>query len=68
MSKILKNNISEIRKLKGISILEISEKLKISENNFQSIEKGDFNPPVKLSLKIASILQTPAGELFYIED
>jgi len=46
---------------------EVADKLEVSRQTVHSIEKGKFNPSVKLALKIAELFKVKVEEIFYLE-
>lgn len=46
---VLKNNLKEIRKEKGISQSKLADMVGVSRNTISSIETGQFNPTAKLA-------------------
>ena len=62
---ILKNNIKDFRKQKGISQDELSQKVGTTRQTIIAIEKGQFNPSAKLALLICYALDTTFENLFY---
>ena len=47
---------------------ELADKLDVSRQTIHAIEKGKFNPSVKLALMIAREFQVPLEEIFDLED
>ncbi len=62
---ILKNNIKDFRKQKGISQDELAQKVGTTRQTIIAIEKGQFNPSAKLALLICYALDTTFENLFY---
>lgn len=62
---ILKNNLKEIRKKKGLSQTDLAEIVGVSRNTISSIETGQFNPNAKLALIICIALDKKFEDLFY---
>ena len=62
---ILKNNIKDFRKQKGISQDELAQKVGTTRQTIIAIEKGQFNPSAKLALLICYALDTTFEKLFY---
>ena len=62
---ILKNNIKDFRKQKGISHDELAQKVGTTRQTIIAIEKGQFNPSAKLALLICYALDTAFENLFY---
>jgi putative transcriptional regulator len=47
---------------------ELAHRVEVSRQTILAIEKGKFNPSVKLALQIARVFAVPVSELFYLED
>ncbi|MBD8975010.1 MAG: transcriptional regulator [Clostridiales bacterium] len=62
---VLKNNLKEIRKEKGISQSKLADMVGVSRNTISSIETGQFNPTAKLALIICIALDKKFEDLFY---
>ena len=62
---VLKNNLKEIRKEKGISQSKLADIVGVSRNTISSIETGQFNPTAKLALIICIALDKKFEDLFY---
>lgn len=62
---ILKNNLKEVRNSKNLSQEELAKLVGTSRQTIISIEKGIFNPTVKLALLISIALETPVENLFF---
>jgi len=46
---------------------ELADRAGVTRQTIIAVEKGIFNPSVKLALKLAKILKTPVEELFMLE-
>ena len=62
---ILRNNLAEVRKGKGLSQSELAKMVGVSRNTIRSIETGQFNPTAKLALILCIALDKKFEELFY---
>ena len=62
---VLKNNLSAVRKEKGLSQTELANMVGVSRNTISSIETGQFNPTAKLALILCIALDRRFEELFY---
>ena len=66
-SLILKNNVAQIRKEKGISQDGLAKMVGVSRNTISSIETYQYQPTAKLALLIAIALDKKFEEVFYFE-
>ena len=62
---ILRNNLSEARKEKGLSQAELAKMVGVSRNTISSIETGQFCPTAKLALVLCIALEKKFEELFF---
>ena len=62
---ILRNNLAEVRKEKGLSQSELAKMVGVSRKTISSIETGQFNPTAKLALILCIALDKKFEELFY---
>ena len=62
---ILRNNLAEVRKEKGLSQSELAKIVGVSRNTISSIETGQFGPTAKLALILCIALDKKFEELFY---
>lgn len=65
MELVLKNNLKEIRKEKGLSQAELAKTVGVSRNTISSIETGQFNPTAKLALILCIALDKRFEDIFY---
>lgn len=47
---------------------DLAEKVGVTRQTIIAIEKGSFNPSIKLALKLSKVLNAKLEELFYLED
>ena len=62
---VLKNNLKDVRKEKGISQQQLAEMVGVSRNTISSIETLQFNPTAKLALILCIALDKKFEDLFY---
>lgn len=62
---VLKNNVAEVRRIKGYSQAELANMVGVSRNTISSIETGQYQPTAKLALLICVALDKKFEELFY---
>lgn len=62
----LKNlKLKSARAAKDMSQAELAEAVGVSRQTINSIEKGDYNPTIKLCLSICKILGKTLDEIFW---
>lgn len=64
----MKNTIKVERAKKNMTQAELAEKLSVSRQTINSIEKGKFNPSTLLSLKIAHVFNEKVDNIFSLEE
>lgn len=63
-----KNNaMKQARAESGLSQQELAEKLGVSRQTIHAIEKGDYNPTIKLCIGICRVLGCTLNDLFWEE-
>lgn len=60
----MKNNLKNIREKRGITQIQVAQKVQITERGYQYIEAGKRIPNVYLAIKIAKVLNSTVEELF----
>jgi putative transcriptional regulator len=64
----MKTNLRRFRFDRGeLSQQQIADMVKVSRQTIVSIERGDYNPSVKLALLLAKRLETTVEQLFELE-
>ena len=67
--KALVNKLREMRFMHGeMTQQDLATKVDVSRQTIFSIEKGKFNPSVKLALLIAKVFRVKVEEIFYLEE
>ena len=67
--KILANKLREMRFLNGeMTQQDLAAKVDVSRQTIISIEKGKFNPSVKLALLIAGVFDKQIEDIFHLEE
>ena len=64
----MKNRIEEIRKERGIRQEEFARSMGVSRQTINAIEKGDYNPTIKLCIGICRVLGLTLNDLFWEEE
>ncbi|OEG19105.1 transcriptional regulator [Enterococcus plantarum] len=60
----MKNNLHEIRSSTNITQEELAQKVDVSIQTIQSIEKGKYKPSDSLALNIANSLNKEVSDIF----
>ena len=65
----LKNKLRQFRFMNGeITQQQLAKEVGVSRQTIIAIEKGKFNPSVRLALNIAKFFKTNVEEIFYMEE
>ena len=59
--------MKDARTKAGLSQQELAEKLGVSRQTINAIEKGDYNPTIKLCVGICRVLGLTLNDLFWNE-
>lgn len=62
---VLKNNLPEVRKEKGLSQADLARLVGVSRNTISSIETGQYTPTAKLALLLCVALDKKFEDIFY---
>ena len=60
--------MKDARTRAGLSQQELADKLGVSRQTINAIEKGDYNPTIKLCIGICRVLGLTLNDLFWEED
>ena len=64
----MKTRIKELRARYDYTQEDLAKKVGVRRETIHFIEKGNYNPSLKLAHKIASTLKTTIDELFIFDD
>lgn len=65
----MKTNLRRLRFERGeVSQAQLAERVAVTRQTIIAIERGDYNPSVKLALQLARALGTTVEQLFELED
>ncbi|WP_400080685.1 helix-turn-helix transcriptional regulator [Winogradskyella sp. R77965] len=64
----MKNNIKIERARHNLTQRDLAEKIGVSRQSINAIEKGKYIPSTLLAIKIAKLFKIPVEELFILED
>ncbi len=60
--------MKEARAKLGLSQQELADKLGVSRQTINAIEKGDYNPTIRLCIGICKVLGLTLNDLFWNDD
>ena len=65
----MKNKVKYFRFLANeMTQQDLAEKVSVTRQTIIAIEKGSFNPSIKLALKLSKVLEAKLEDLFFLED
>ncbi len=64
----MKTKIKELRTKYNMTQEELAKKVGVRRETIVFLEKGKYNPSLKLAYKVAKILNTKIEELFIFDD
>ena len=59
--------MKQARSEAGLSQQELADRLGVSRQTINAIEKGDYNPTIKLCIGICRVLGLTLNDLFWVE-
>jgi DNA-binding XRE family transcriptional regulator len=66
--RYLRNRLKETRQQKNLTQEDLASAAGVTRQTIIAIEKEKFVPSAKLALELASALDTPFAELFWLEE
>lgn len=64
----LSTKLKEYREAKGLKQADLAELVGVRRETIVNLEKGKYNPSLKLAMDIAKVFHTTVGELFFFDD
>jgi putative transcriptional regulator len=64
----LETKIKEFREEKGLTQEELANRVEVTRQTILFMEKGKYNPSLRLAWKIAQVFSKPIEEVFSFED
>ena len=64
----LVNNLSFLRKEKGINQTDLGRMVGVSRQTISLIERGDYNPSVMVALSLAKVFDVSVEDIFTLEE
>lgn len=65
---MLRNRVRELRARDNFSQTDLGKMIGVTRQTIGLIEKGDYEPSVKLALKIANVFDLQLEEIFWLEE
>ena len=64
----LSTKLKEYREAKGLKQADLAELVGVRRETIVNLEKGTYNPSLKLAMDIAKVFHTAVEELFFFDD
>lgn len=64
----LSTKLKEYREAKGLKQANLAELVGVRRETIVNLEKGKYNPSLKLAMDIAKVFHTTVEELFFFDD
>lgn len=64
----MQNRLKELRAVEGWSQADLANRLGVSRQTVNALEKGRYDPSLPLAFKLARVFSTPIEELFQPTD
>lgn len=64
----MKNRIKELRARYNLTQEELAQKAEVTRQTISSLEKGRYDPSLKLAFRLARIFETQIEEVFLYEE
>ncbi|MBS7619905.1 helix-turn-helix transcriptional regulator [Candidatus Bathyarchaeota archaeon] len=64
----MKTRIKELREKHGLTQEDLAQKVDVTRQTILFLEKGKYNPSLRLAYKIARVFNLKIDEVFYFED
>ena len=64
----MKNRVEELRRERGLNQEALADVLEVTRQTISSLEKGRYNPSIKLAFKISRYFGKPIEDIFVYEE
>lgn len=64
----METKIKDLREEKGLTQEELANRVEVTRQTILFMEKGKYNPSLRLAWKIAQVFSKPIEEVFSFED
>ena len=68
LTMALSTKLKEYREAKGLKQADLAELVGVRRETIVNLEKGKYNPSLKLAMDIAKVFHTTVEELFFFDD
>ena len=65
---VLSTKLKKYRDAKGLKQADLAELVGVRRETIVNLEKGKYNPSLKLAMDIAKVFHTTVEELFFFDD
>ena len=65
---VLRTKIKEYREAKHLTQAELAELVGVRRETVVNLERGKYNPSLKLAMDIANVFHVPVEALFFFDD
>jgi putative transcriptional regulator len=63
----MQNNLKVLRAVKSFTQQDLADKIKVSRQTINAMEKGKYVPSTVLALRLATVFETTVLEIFSLE-
>ena len=64
----METRIKDLREEKGLTQEELANRVEVTRQTILFMEKGKYNPSLRLAWKIAQVFSKPIADVFSFED
>lgn len=64
----MKTEIKKFREKSGMTQEQLAEKVNVARQTILFLEKGQYNPSLRLAFRISKVLKVPVEKLFSFDD
>ena len=64
----MRTKLKVYREKAGLTQEQLAEKVKVARQTILFLEKGQYNPSLRLAFRISRVLSVPVEELFSFDD
>jgi putative transcriptional regulator len=64
----MRTRIKELREQQGLTQEALARQVEVTRQTILFLEKGKYNPSLRLAYKIAQVFKLPIEDIFFFED